>query len=96
MFKGGYQGVDFTGYTLSDTPVTIPGLFNLLTTCGKPIILSGLEGLMPIFIAGTNREADSISLPVLTQVANSGVTQYQIVVTDEDAVTLVEARYPAE
>ena len=95
MFKGGYQGVDFTGYSLSETPVTIPGLYNLLITCGKPIIVSGIEGLRPIFIAGSYVEGGSLIIPIMTLVSNSDVSQYQIVITDEDAVTLAEAKYPA-
>ena len=96
MFKGGYQGVDFTGYTLSETPVTIPGLYNLLITCSKPLIVSGIEGFRPTFIAGLYSEGSSLIIPFVTTVAKSGVSQIQIVITDKDAVTLREATYPEE
>lgn len=96
MFKGGYQGVDFTGYTLSETPVTISGLYNLLTTCGKPIIVSGIDGLLPSFVSGAHFESDTLVIPLFIGIADDGVSQYSIAVTNEDAVTLVEASYAAE
>lgn len=96
MYKGGYQIVDFTGITLSDTSTTIAGLYNKLVSCDKPLLIRGFVQnsitYLPFFAWGVkvNSTTTAIITPVLVT-DESGAAQVVITVSNTDGVTTATA-----
>jgi hypothetical protein len=92
MAKGGYQIIDFSGYTLSETPVTIKGAFKK-ATAGKAVLCENVNGLTSFGVAlsAADDVVDiSTTLGILDEGTPSVVTQI-IEITNEDAVTISAA-----
>lgn len=93
MAKGGYQIIDFSGYTLSDdTPVTVKGAFKKATT-GKAVLCENVNGLTffgTVITPEDNVVYISFTAGILSEDTPAVVTQI-IEITDEDAVTIHEA-----
>lgn len=87
MANGGYQVVDFKNVVLSETPVTISGIYKKVST-GKAILCENLllgESAIPITIFSCATPVDAgMSITIVL----NGVYTANILVTDADAVSV--------
>lgn len=88
MIKGGYQILDFTGITQLDGSETLPGAFNKIKTCGKPILVHNLNG---INVFTSDADIASTTQAVLPAYIMSGGTPtlLAVTITSADVVSIL-------
>lgn len=88
MIKGGYQILDFTGITELDGTETLPGAFNKIKTCGKPIMVQNLNGINTI-TNDANPSSTTSAVLVAWVLASGSLTTIGIEIGSDDSVTLL-------
>lgn len=88
MIKGGYQILDFTGITALDGTETLPGAFQKIKTCGKPILAHNLNG---INVFTNDAEPTSTTQAILPAYVMSGgsPTLLAIKITSANVVSIL-------